>query len=233
LKRESRLEMDDTRDDELIQRYLLGDLGEVERSELERRLESDESLAEWLQSYQSMLSDLSSLDVAAPPAHLWSGRIQPALAEQLGEISRPAHRFAAALNFMRDLFLKPAMVVIAFVVVIFAITFFIQRNVISPQELGTYDRAIANIQQLRERYVAELGTLEAEMENRKRLMSPEIRKAYENTLKEIDQSIAEAERFYFAYPADSDAVKFLFTAYEQKVKFIEQFKQLEPLSPEA
>ncbi len=225
--------MVDYKDEILIQQYLLGDLEGPEREAFERRLRSEEELVRLLESYTTLSNGLQSLDDPEPPPDLWARRIRPAIAEQLhGTTGRPGS-VLSFLGTLRSLFLQPAVVVTAFVVVILGITLLLQQQFISPRQEDNYERAMSNIQKLRDQFLAELDTLAMEMERRKPMLSPELRKVYDQTLKDIDESIAKAERFYFAYPDNSDAVQFLFAAYEKKVEFIEQFKQLEPLSPEA
>ena len=221
------------RDDSLIQRYLLGDLEGAERDDFERRLEADERLAEQLASYRAMTAELRSLGDPELPEHLWAERIGPVLTEKLSHEEHHWSAVRATIGRLRAMLLRPAVVVALSVLAIVAVTFLLQQQFVVPEPLDSYDRAIANIQSLRGQLLEELGTLTAEMETRKQLMSVEIRKVYERTLRDIDESIAAAERFYFAYPDDSDAVQFLFAAYQQKVEFIERFKQIEPLEPEA
>ncbi|HUX08592.1 MAG TPA: hypothetical protein VMX35_14925 [Acidobacteriota bacterium] len=225
--------MADQRDEILIQRYLLGELEGSEREDFERRLESEEALACLLDSYRSLCDGLHLLEDPEPPADLWARRIRPAIAEQLDIAGERPNAGFSFLEALRLQFLKPAVVVAAFVVVIVGITLLLQYQIVSPVQEDRYEKAISNIQKLRDQFLAELDTLTFEMEKRKPMLSSELRKVYDQTLKDIDESIAKAERFYFAYPNDSDAVQFLFAAYEKKVEFIEQFKQIEPLSPEA
>jgi hypothetical protein len=221
------------KDDILIQRYLLGDLEGAELEEFERRLALDTGLARELAAYRSLNETLGSLADPQPPADLWTRRIRPALAERIGDqaLHHPG-ALSAFLESIRTLLLRPAIVVTAFALVFIGVTFLIQQQLISPAAVDRYDQAIANIQKLRDQFLTELQTLTEEMEKRKPLMSAEMRSVYDRTLKDIDDSIAKAERFYFAAPNDSDAVQTLFTAYEHKAEFIEQFKQLEPVSPE-
>jgi hypothetical protein len=225
--------MSEQRDNELIQRYLLGDLEGAELEEFERRLRVEGDLESELAAYRSLGDNLRSLADPQPPADLWLGKIRPALAERIGETAAKTTEGATFFGSIRSLFLRPAIVVAAFALVIIGVTFLIQQQFISPIPVTRYDQAMANIQKLRDQFLTELETLTAEMEKRKPLMSAEMRRVYEQTLKDIDDSIAKAERFFFAAPNDSDAVQFLFAAYERKVEFIEQFKQLEPTSPEA
>ena len=225
--------MADQRDEILIQRYLLGELEGSEREDFERRLESEEALACLLDAYRSLCDGLHLLEDPEPPADLWARRIRPAIAEQLDIAGERPNAGFSFLEALRLQFLKPAVVVAAFVVVIVGITLLLQYQIVSPVQEDRYEKAISNIQKLRDQFLAELDTLTFEMEKRKPMLSSELRKVYDQTLKDIDESIAKAERFYFAYPNDSDAVQFLFAAYEKKVEFIEQFKQIEPLSPEA
>ena len=220
-------------DDELIQRYLIADLDEAEREELELRLKSEPPLREVFQYYSSLTGELGDLGEPEPPADLWSEKIRPALAERLQE-GMPEEGFLHSFfRSTRTLLLRPAIVLALSVAMIVGVTLVLQRQIVPGQEQGAMNDAISNIQKLREQYVAELDRLVGDMEQRKVGMSPEMRDVYERTLVTIDESIAEAERFFFAYPDNSDAIEFLFTTYEKKVEFIERFIKMEPSAPEA
>ena len=220
-------------DDELIQRYLLDDLDEDEREALEQRLANEPPLREALDYYSSLTGELGGLRDPEPPPDLWSRKIRPALAERLQEGMPEVGFLQGIFSSARTMLLRPAIVLALSVAMIIGVTVILQQQIAPGEEQSAASEALSNIQKLREQYVAELDRLVGDMEERKEHMSHEMREVYEKTLATIDESIAEAERYYFAYPDNSDAIEFLFTTYEKKVEFIERFTQMEPTAPEA
>ena len=221
--------MDAKKDEILIQRYLLGDMEEHERRRLEVRLESDRRLRELLSEYQALIGDLRGLDDAEVPEALWSRRIRPALQERLSADPGVAERLRTAFGAWRGFMLKPAYLTAAFAVLLLVVTVLVVQLLEWPQAPGEerVAQTLDRIENLRQQFQAELAVLIGEIEERRELMSSELRGLYDDTLTKIDEAIADAERFYLLYPTDADAIEFLFAAYDRKGQFLQRFVNMD------
>lgn len=219
--------MPEDRDDILVQQYLQGDLEPAERDAVRERLRSDQSLRELLEYYTLLGSDLRSLEGEDDrvPADLWKRRIRPAMAaaqRPAGEERRSGNPFA----FLFGPAMRPVLIAASFVVIVVSATLFLQQQVLTePQQ--PYARALGRIEELRIQFVSELNVLLAEMDDRKPQMTPEMRTVYETTLTQIDEAIANAERFYAFHSDDQDAIQLLMAAYDHKAEFLQTFVNME------
>ena len=217
--------MDAKKDEILIQRYLLGDMEEHECRQFEGRLERDQRLRELLSEYRELIGDLRELDDPEVPEALWSRRIRPALEERLGNSPGVLERLRTAFGAWRGFMLKPAYVTAVFAVLLLVVTVLVVQLLERPQTPGEerVAQTLGRIENLRQQFQAELAVLIGEVEERRELMSPELRRLYDDTLARIDEAIADAERFYLLYPTDADAIEFLFAAYDRKGQFLQRF----------
>ena len=216
-----------TDNDVLIQRYLSGDLSGEECRVLERRFEQEQALRDLLHWYQALGQELHELPDPEIPEGLWRRKISPALEEHLGKRLSFSDRLFGAIGSARSLLMKPAVAILAIIALVVGVTLLVQPMInvdetLSPEQQRA-EQTITEIQDLRDEVLVKLNELSAIMDERKSELSIEMLKVYEDTLTKIDEGIAEAERYFFAYPEDPDAVKLLFVAYERKGQFIQQF----------
>lgn len=216
--------MTEDRDDVLIQRYLQDDLDPAEREAVRTRLRSEPALRELLEFYTLLSGDLRDLqdhDEKMPP-DLWRRHIRPALAAaQKPDAAKPFNLF----EFLFGPAMRPVLVAASFLIIVVSATLFMQQALREPEK--PYANALKRIEELRAQFVHELDVLLVKMDDRKPQMTEEMRTVYENTLTQIDEAIANAERFYAFHSDDQDAIQLLMTAYDHKAEFLNTFVKME------
>lgn len=218
--------MNGMNDEILVQQFLSGELDGEELDAFELRLKQDTSLQKLLVFYKQLESEINALPELPVPNELWSKKIRPALEELAGGDSSFFNRLRDLFNKSVSFVTRPAVAMVAILVLIVGATLLLQHQLLDePQK--PYERALENIQNLRSQFLGEMKVLIAEMNDRKKEMTPEMLAVYEKTLSDIDESIANAERFYRLYPDDSDAIELLFVAYDRKTNLIKQFLYME------
>jgi len=211
--------------DEFVQRYLDGDLSPAEREEFKRRLSNEPELKDLLSDYTLMQQDLRDLNSAELPDDFWKLRIKPALQQELGiEEKTFLEKLSELFNVKPSVF-KPALGGVLFVVAVLGITFGLQNAMLAP-ESQPYEEAFVRIEALRQEFLAELRILSDEMNDRKDQLVPEVLAAYEKGLEAVNESIAQAERYYTMNADEEQAITRLMAAYDHKAVFLKQFLSL-------
>lgn len=211
--------MNDKSKEILVQRYIQGDMPPDERAAFKERLKEDPELRALMEHYNLLVSDLQDLGLPRVPADLWQRRIRPTVEANLRREDTFWTRLRAFFHGFIPKAARPALAMLSFVVVIFAVTIFLQQQMFSIEN-EPYARALAQIEKIRKDYNSVLTVLLQETNNHTSGMSPELRQAYADGLQKVDDAIADAERIYSLYANDEDAIEGLIAAYDKKSEFL-------------
>ena len=215
--------MPEEQKEKLIQRYLDGKLSLEEKHDFKQQLKADPELKELLDSYSMLLSDMKDLDHPQMPVDLWKRKIKPALIEELQSQGKAPANVVSIFNWKK---LRSVMAVAALLIITFGVTIILQSQM-TGEKLSPAQIALANIEKNRLEYVAQLDILEQEMESKKLNFDPMIWQIYDESMTKINEAIADAERVYSVYSDDQDAIRVLFTAYDNKAEVIQKFMDME------
>lgn len=208
--------------EKMIQEYLTGDLSPEERQLMRKQIKSDPEMKELLEEYSLLFSDLKGLEHSSFPKDLWKRKIRPALEEHIERKETFWTRIGDFFSGFVSESMRPAIIAISFVIVIFAVTVVLQQQFFTDNSVQV-SKSLEKIETLKQQFSAELNVLINEMEGRKELMPDTMREDYERTLAEIDEAIKAAERKYAIYSDDPEAIEQLMQAYNSKTEFLKTY----------